>query len=289
MHHFPGRVTLLVEHGVDVNTASLRDGLTPYQQALRCGDTAIAEYLARHGAAPLPLDPLETFALACVAGRRDEVQARLAADPGLLERLGRYGQADMLHRAVDAKRYDSLALIVELGVDVNVMIAGTGLDHAVLHNAAAWGGVEMVRFLIARGADPALRDTCHHATPIGWALHCHQDEVVRELLPIASLRDAVRCGGVERVAELLTADSSLATAPDDDGDAVAFDLHPDIARLDEMIGTLTSRGASLNARRRDGSTLLDHALAHGASDFADRLRRHRRQDRAGAGVTTRRS
>ena len=274
MHHFPERVKLLVEHGVDVNTASLRDGLTPYQAALRAGDRPIAEYLLQHGAKPLALDAAETFALACIAGRRDEVRARLADDPALLEKLGRQGRADMLHRAVDRNQRDGVRLILELGVPIDEMIPGSGLDRTVLHNAAGWGGVEKVRFLLDLGADPSLRDPTYGATPIGWALHMHQHEVIRYLLPTANLFDAVRCGGVERVGELLAQDPSLARATDADGDAIALYLHPDIQRLDEMVALLASRGADLNARRKDGTTLLDHAIARGAIDFANLLRQH---------------
>jgi ankyrin repeat protein len=273
-HRFPARVRLLVEHGVDVNTPSLRDGLTPYQHALRAGDLAIADFLVRRGAAPLPLDPLETFALACIAGRRDEVQARLAADPSLVDRLGPHGRADMLHRAVEEHHYDAIRLMLALGLDINTMIPGSGLDRSVLHNAAGWGGLEMVRFLIDLGADPALRDPTYRATPLGWALHLHQHEVVAWLLPTANLFDAVRAGGVERVAELLGRDPSLAAAADEDGDSIVLYLHPGIARLDQMIRLLRERGADLNARRRDGSTLLDRAISGGAVDFADRLREH---------------
>ena len=68
---------LLVEHGVDVNTPGLRDGRTPYENALRGSNLAIADYLLQHGAKKIELDPLETFALACIAGRRDEVRRGL--------------------------------------------------------------------------------------------------------------------------------------------------------------------------------------------------------------------
>ena len=78
MRGFHQRVTLLVEHGVDVNTPSPRSGRTPYLEALRAGQHGIADYLLAHGAARIALDPVESFALACVAGNRREVQSRLA-------------------------------------------------------------------------------------------------------------------------------------------------------------------------------------------------------------------
>ncbi len=155
-HNFSERVQLLIGHGVDVNTPGLRNGRTPYEEAVRAGNHEVAEYLLNHGATKLELGPLEAFTLACINGRREEARAWLAEDPSLLERLGQTGRVDMLHRAVDRKQPEGIRLVVELGVDINGMIPGTGFDRSVLHNTAGWGGLEMVKFLIALGADPGL-------------------------------------------------------------------------------------------------------------------------------------
>jgi len=271
-HGFPGRVQLLVEHGVDVNIPGLRNGRTPYQEALRAGHAAIAEYLLAHGARKIDLDPAETFALACISGRRDEVRERLANDPSLLDRLGHFGRVELLHRAVDAKQFDGVRLIVELGVDINGMVPGTGLDRAVLHNAAGWGGLEMVKFLISLGADPQLRDEPFRSTPIGWAFHNHQRDVVAYLLQVATIVDAVRCDGVERAAALLRENPALANARDEGGMPLVFYLHPEMERLDEMIRLLKDSGTDFNARNREGKTPLERSLALGWVDVADKLR-----------------
>ena len=104
-HNFAGRVKLLVEHGVDVDTPGLRNGRTPYEEALRAGHSGIAQDLLAHGATKIDLDPVETFALACIGGRRDDVRKRLAGDPTLLDRLGHHGRVELLHRAVDANSH----------------------------------------------------------------------------------------------------------------------------------------------------------------------------------------
>src|SRR5206468_2255070 len=44
-HNFLERVKLLVDHGMDVNARGLRNSRTPYEEALRAGHHAIAEYL----------------------------------------------------------------------------------------------------------------------------------------------------------------------------------------------------------------------------------------------------
>jgi ankyrin repeat protein len=268
----PRRVKLLVEHGVDVNTPGLRTGRTPYEEALRAGNDAIAEYLLQNGATKIELDPVETFALACIAGRREDARARLAEDPALLEKLGHHGRAHLIHRAVEANQRDGVRLIAELGVDVNGMIPNTGLATSVLHGASIGGNLEMVKLLLELGGDLNLRDPSYHATPIAWAAHSQQQHVIQYLLPFATIFDAVQCGGVERAATLLHQDPSLATSTDEGGNPLVFYLHPELTCIEEMIQLLAAHGADLNARTKAGKTLLDRALARGWTDFANVLR-----------------
>lgn len=271
-NNFPGRVELLLAHGVDVNARGLRDGRTPYEAAVRAGHRNLAEYLVKHGARRVELDPVEAFGVDILSGRFDDARARLAADPSLLEKLGHYGRVDLLHRAVDASRADAVRFVVGLGIDVNGMVRDTGLDRTALHNAAMGGNVEMVTLLRELGGDLTLRDQSHQATPIAWAAYGEQHDVVRLLMPAASIFDAVQCGGVERVAALLDADPSLATAADAGGTPLVFYLHPGVPRLAEMTALLLARGASLDARAPGGRTPLDRAIARGWSEFAAMLR-----------------
>jgi ankyrin repeat protein len=178
----------------------------------------------------------------------------------------------MLHRAVDAGRPDAVRLVVELGVDVNGMVPGTGLDRAALHNAAGWRGVEMVKLLLDLGADPHLRDLTYHAAPIGWALHNDQREVVDFLLPFASIFDAVQCGGIERVSALLEENPSLANTVDDGGNPIAFYVHPGIAQLKEMVELLAAHGMDVHAANKGGKSALDRAFARGWTDVTNVLR-----------------
>jgi ankyrin repeat protein len=273
-HGFADRVTLLVEHGVDVNLPTPRDGRTAYEHAVLNGHPAIAEYLLQHGAARVELGRDDRFALACIAGRRDEAQIMLAEDPALLDRLGYDGRVALLHRAVEARRLDGVKVLVDLGADVNGMIANTGLDRGPLHNAAGGGDLELVQVLIALGADPALRDHAFHSTPIGWARYGKHETVVEYLARFATIFDAVRCDAVARVAELLRQDPSQASAVDEDGDALVFYLHPEMSRLEEIVSLLTAHGTDLDAPNREGKTLLGLAIARGWMDFADILRAH---------------
>jgi ankyrin repeat protein len=175
---FLDRVKLLVEHGVNVNTPSHRTSRTAYQEALRAGRQRVGDYLLEHGATRIEPDVIEQFAQACIAGRADEARSRLAADPMLLHKLGHYGQVDLLHRAFRAYSLDGIRLIVELGVDINGLVPGTGLDRAVIHSAAATGVIPAAQFLIDLGADPTLRDPTYGADAIGWADHHGRREMV---------------------------------------------------------------------------------------------------------------
>jgi ankyrin repeat protein len=174
--------------------------------------------------------PDDRFALSCIAKRRDKVQAMLDDDPVLLDRLGNDRRVALLHRAVQARRPEGVKLLVELGTDVNGMIANTDLDRGALHNAAGGSDLDMVKLLIALGADPALRDYPFQSTPIGWARYGQHENVVAYLARFATIFDAVRCDAVTRVAEWLRQNPSLANAVDEAGDPVVFYLHPEMSR-----------------------------------------------------------
>jgi len=92
-----------------VNTPGLRDGKTPHETALLAGHRSIANFLEQHGARATELTPEERFSAARVAGERATVEALLAADPGLVARLGPTRQTELVARAVAARRLDSIS------------------------------------------------------------------------------------------------------------------------------------------------------------------------------------
>ena len=188
----PERVKLLLEHGTDLNTPGVRDRRTPYEAAMLTGNDEIADYLLRHGAKKIALDPQDRFRVACTTGRRTEAMALLDEDPKLLEKLGHHGRIDLLHRAVEGNRPEGIRLMAELGFEVRGMTRheGVGMNRAVtpLHNAAWAGNLEMVKLLIELGADPSLREPVYNATPLGWAEHNRQAHVVDYLASLAGGR-----------------------------------------------------------------------------------------------------
>lgn len=184
------RVRLLVEHDVDVNTAGMRDGRTPYEAAMRAGNVEIAEYLLQHGARQTELSPEEIFAAACINGWRDRVQAIMQQDPGIVERVGAHRRIELLHRAVEAKRLEGIQLMAELGFEINGATkhdnVGMYLEATPLHNAAWMGNLEMVKLLLELGADINARDPNYNGTPLGWATHNNKTDVAEYLTSIGA-------------------------------------------------------------------------------------------------------
>jgi hypothetical protein len=78
----------------------------------------------------------------------DSAEYFRAADSGLVERV----------RQLLADRPD-------------LIDARDGDGATALHHAAFHGHQDLVRFLVASGAELNVRDAEHHATPTGWAIH----------------------------------------------------------------------------------------------------------------------
>jgi len=177
--NYPERVTLLVEHGADVNGTSFRDGRTPYEAAVRAGHDAVAAYLLAHGARKVELSDDERFAAACISGRREEA---LALRDRCLPRLSFHQRLEMVHRAVEMNHPEGIRLMAELGFEVSGVTThdGVGINLAAtpLHNAAWMGNLEMVQLLLELGADPTIRDPNYNGTPLDWAAYNRQEAVV---------------------------------------------------------------------------------------------------------------
>jgi ankyrin repeat protein len=129
-----------------------------------------------------------------------------------------------------------------------------------------------VRFLLDRGADPAIRDEVYHSTPIGWAYHFRQSDRIDLLIDRAGIHDAVACDRPERVRTLLAQDPGLAKAGDVDGRTPLHRLHGALTHGTEVIDVLVQHHADVNARDHRGVTVIASVLAAGAAGLADHLR-----------------
>ncbi len=172
-HH---RATLLalLSHGADVNLRRA-DGRTPYQIAVRRGNTALASLLREHGADAAVLQPVDEFLGACLTGDGGAARRFLATHPNLFATMTGIDHAALVD-AVHHGRGDVLRTMVDLGFDLHREGEHGGTP---LHWAAWLGNIDLVRLLIGLGAPIDVRDRQYGASPLGWAAHgseCHRDD-----------------------------------------------------------------------------------------------------------------
>jgi uncharacterized protein len=137
--------SMLGEHKELLNARSSQ-AETALGAAAHMGRKKIAEYLLSQGA---PLD----ICTAAMLSMREQVQAMLAADPGQIRQDGSHGIPLMFHAALGGD-VQIAEILVAHGVDVN---AGDGMNTA-LHGAVIMNRPELATWLIAHGANPALKD-----------------------------------------------------------------------------------------------------------------------------------
>src|SRR5205085_7925471 len=86
-HNFVERVRFLLAHGVSAEAQSGHPGMqgrSPYELAVRAGNTEIAELLRAAGAQPTALDGPAELAAACLRADRAAATALAAADPTIV-------------------------------------------------------------------------------------------------------------------------------------------------------------------------------------------------------------
>jgi ketosteroid isomerase-like protein len=177
-HGLNDRVRRLLARGVDPGGREIKHpiyrGRSPVQEAALNGHMDIVSMLVDAGAS-WEHDQVDELVATAMSGDRTAVERLLASDPGLrgraIERC-----PEQLVRAAEQNSYDAVALLIELGFDVNAQSR-----TAPLHEAAMRGNVAVIQLLLDHGADPNIRDTGYDATPAGWAEHHGQHEAQRML------------------------------------------------------------------------------------------------------------
>ena len=172
-HGLTDRVRRLLARGVDPEGREIShpiyQGRSPGQEAALNGHMDVVALLVDAGA-PWERDQVDELVASAMAGDRVTVARILAADPGVRQRAIERCP-DQLVRAAEQSSYDAVALLLELGFDVNARSR-----TAPLHEAAMRGNLSVMRLLLDHGADPNIRDTGYDATPAGWAEHHGQRE-----------------------------------------------------------------------------------------------------------------
>jgi uncharacterized protein len=144
---------VLIEAGADIEAVSAPAGAVPSGTALQhaavFGMTEVVDVLVAAGA------KIHSLEMAAAAGD-------ITGWP--LARFTRQSRIRALVFAADHQRLDVIDQLVEAGTPVNE--ADAEWERLPLHTAAGNGRAASVRRLLARGADPNLRDPRHHRTPL---------------------------------------------------------------------------------------------------------------------------
>jgi ankyrin repeat protein len=190
-----GVARALLDSGAGVDGVD-GDGV-PMAYAMHFGFTAMAELMAERGA---KLD----MRFAAGLGQLDLVKSWFAADGSVKEGAGAlsdpYGYENKLrgHSPFRCERNNSNILsqalcwacihhrldvadfLLARGAKINALVPGLDSGATIMHQIVIQGGrgLATLRFLLDRGADPAIRDLHHHATPLEWARYFKQEEAV---------------------------------------------------------------------------------------------------------------
>jgi len=282
-HGLTNRVRGLLARGVDPEGREIEHpiyrGRSPVQEAALNGHMDIVALLVDAGAS-WEHDAVDELVAIAMSGDRAAVERLLAADPGLRGRaIERY--PDQLVRAAEQNSYEGVAVLIELGFDVNARSR-----TAPLHEAAMRGNLPVIRLLLDHGADPNIHDTGYDATPAGWAEHHGQrdaqlllealeqpalatppnaeaDRAVPASQPGFAMRTvtaaftAVSAGRFDDLGSLLADDIDWQGLPDEDGQLPRCAGRAQaLARM--RIGLLANNEVSVSAFVEEGDRVLAH-------------------------------
>jgi len=160
------------------------DGLAgdrlPLSSALLFGRVECVDALIARGART------DNLVFAAAGGQLAWVRRWLDRDPTLVEAACPTFplEADRTVRAEQALvfaslcgRLDVVRLLLDRGTHIDATPPGSHWTATALHTAAGQGHRAVVELLLARGADPSIKDARYQSTPLGWATHMGRDDV----------------------------------------------------------------------------------------------------------------
>jgi len=252
-------------HGADPNAppepAKGFQKISLYESAVRAGRTGIAELLLRYGAHRVEVDLNEEDAFVAAVLRLD----RHAVEDALAQHPEFRDSSKAMFAAVREDRPDAIALLLDLGVSVNVR---DEKDQRALHVAAWHNSLRAAEVLIAHGIEIDIYEERHNSTALDFALYANHTAMIELLAPRSrDVWSLVTLGKLDRLREVIAADPRLATVtwqttplfwlPDDEAVAV------------EMVKLFLANGADPAFRsRKDGTTAADVVRARGMNEVA---------------------
>jgi len=152
----PFAIDRLIELGADTRMKD-RWGSSPIDAMSRLGrrGQALVRHLISHGVEAAPKEYARL-------GDLETLQRLIANDPSIAQR------DDVMMGAVDFAHHALVEWLIAHGGNVHARTDWQSKQTA-LHSAAWNGDLEMVKLLLAHGADPLARDAEYDATPQGWA------------------------------------------------------------------------------------------------------------------------
>lgn len=176
----------LIDSGADIDTG---EHWSPLDEALYWDNLDIAGRLVARGAA------IRGLSTAAGLGDASELD-RFFTGESLADRAGPIGSPfpdtippdrasnhqDLLDHAfvmaVNNGKQETAATLLGRGAEVNAMPPGFHWHGAAIHAAAWRGDDQLMRWLLANGADPSLRDGMVHSDATGWARHHGNDHLL---------------------------------------------------------------------------------------------------------------
>lgn len=156
-------VKMLLNAGADPDAAAT-NGITPYAMAMRYGRRDIANLLLRNGAKK-HLSDRDKLIAALAVGDAATARRLIAQRPDLIASLKPMQRHVMLPAARNGN-VRAIRLMLDLGFDVNDQPNG----WSPLHEAAWRGRASVVKLLVARGANPRIKNS-YGGTALGTAMH----------------------------------------------------------------------------------------------------------------------
>ncbi len=255
------RVEWLLNHGADGRAIHAYSGRPLRTEALLHGRGEIAVLLERHGAARNPLQGVQAFVAACMAGDLAEARAMAARHPAYLQ------DPSALILAAQSGMEAVVALLLDLGAAPD---AAPHDGKRALHWAAQNGHVGVAKRLLAAGSDVDRRGSPYDATPLGFAIHCGQPAVVDLLAPLSrDLFGLARAGRLDCLTALLSAEPELAGSRNKDGETLLFALPDDETVAAELAELLLRHGVDPRARNAKGESAAEVATRRALDAAAD--------------------
>jgi ankyrin repeat protein len=262
-YNHPLRAEWALARGAKPNGAHAYSKRRPIDEALLHGHPAMAELLKRHGASDAPPDDEVAFGIACRNLDRAAIRRLVAQHPEYLR------NADVMLTAARTNRCDLVELLLDLGMDVDVMDQG---ETRALNVAAGNGAVEVMELLLEHGAD-VDRPTKHYCGPLGFAAHFDQRAAIAVLVPrTRDVHNLANLGMQERLRELFAAEPALVNLVHFRlGNTPLFWLPEQELDALEMTRFLLDHGADARFRDKDGDTPADAARKRGFVTVASLL------------------